>query len=548
MPDSLRNAREQGASNGIGHSLVVSLSRSGMAGDHPDNLRSRAQQRMSRINRRISGLPVPAISNFSKRIHGMTWQAYVSTATGYILLANLKPHPAFLTQIEIGLFILNMMVFFLTTSLLAVQLVLYPRQFKRVAFDPNKNSFIPTSVLVLLVQVFLLLSCGKNFLIYLGISPSATLIVGTVNYVSLCTRSFCYHPIAAGIADTFLLQALNTELRTLLQRCVHCPDHMVFLTKKSSVFGPFTDRLHDSRYAFTLFWLAEQGAVIHPCLGIFCSLFLHSAWAFPVFPLLLSGVVTFNVLRIVPLSDPMAVSIFVTGLLMFGAGAFMCLFYLAIFLLRIMTTGFLDGHQVGSQKSKWSLYCRRATRNSTFCYRAPLILFNMGKIASKLFPLHSLISPNAGEIVFVSSLSESPRIFLLIMGCIFVGIMLTGCSAVLFVMAAIPYWTRLHKHLNEILGCWATTFPTIGLILSLKFLGDTFDSKVFYAFQTTLTIMIFCVYLIVLCLTILAVWKGLILMSDDKAVYMDSMGFSDEKMDLMEKNGGGTAAASDHKH
>lgn len=101
------------------------------------------------------------------------------------------------------------------------------------------------------------------------------------------------------------------------------------------------------------------------------------------------------------------------------------------------------------------------------------------------FPLHSLISPNAGEIVFVSSLSESPRIFLLIswgrfvcwstlilkgwadlfcsfymrnkdahiiiiyncslVGCIFVGIMLTGCSAVLFVMAAIPYWTRLRK-------------------------------------------------------------------------------------------------------
>jgi len=92
----------------------------------------------------------------------MTWQAYpvgLGTATGYILLANLKPHPDFLTQIEIGLFILNMIVFFGTTSLLAVQLVLYPRQFKRVAFDPNKNSFIPTFVLVL-----------------------ATLIVGTVNY------------------------------------------------------------------------------------------------------------------------------------------------------------------------------------------------------------------------------------------------------------------------------------------------------------------------------------------------------------------------------
>jgi len=188
-----------------------------------------------------------------------------------------------------------------------------------------------------------------------------------------------------------------------------------------------------------------------------------------------------------------------------------------------MTTGFLDGHQA----------------NGAFIAAGPpgfsaLILFNMGKIASKLFPLHSLISPNAGEIVFA--------------GCIFVGIMLTGCSAVLFVMAVIPYWARLHKHLNEILGCWATTFPNIGLILSLKFLGDTFDSKVFYAFQTTLTIMVFCVYLIVLSLTILAVWKGLILMSDDKAVYMDSVGLSDEKMELMEKNEHGSAAASDHKH
>jgi len=385
----------------------------------------------------------------------MTWQAYpvgLGTATGYILLANLKPHPDFLTQIEIGLFILNMIVFFGTTSLLAVQLVLYPRQFKRVAFDPNKNSFIPTFVLVL-----------------------ATLIVGTVNYGP-----------KVGVTPEELIVIFWIYVAIAI--CV----------------------------AFTVLtiWFSSPR---NPTAS------MTPAWAFPVFPLLLSGVVTFNVLRIVPLSDPRAVSIFVTGLLMFGAGAFMCLFYLAIFLLRIMTTGFLDGHQA----------------NGAFIAAGPpgfsaLILFNMGKIASKLFPLHSLISPNAGEIVFA--------------GCIFVGIMLTGCSAVLFVMAVIPYWARLHKHLNEILGCWATTFPNIGLILSLKFLGDTFDSKVFYAFQTTLTIMVFCVYLIVLSLTILAVWKGLILMSDDKAVYMDSVGLSDEKMELMEKNEHGSAAASDHKH
>jgi hypothetical protein len=64
---------------------------------------------------------------------------------------------------------------------------------------------------------------------------------------------------------------------------------------------------------------------MHPRI-FFC--FLQLAWAFPVFPLLLTGVVTFNVLRIVPLTDPRAVSIFITGLFMFGAGAFMCIFYL----------------------------------------------------------------------------------------------------------------------------------------------------------------------------------------------------------------------------
>ncbi|KAA1111369.1 hypothetical protein PGTUg99_003007 [Puccinia graminis f. sp. tritici] len=188
----------------------------------------------------------------------------------------------------------------------------------------------------------------------------------------------------------------------------------------------------------------------------------------------------------------------------------------------------------------------------------------MGKIASKLFPIHSLISPNAGEIIFVSSINRRAVVDLTLIfrvhftyylgltnfekaGCVFVGTMLTGCSAVLFIMAAIPYWTRLHKHLNEILGCWATTFPNIGLILSLKFLGETFDSKVFIVFQTGLTIMVFSVYLIVLFLTILAIWKGLVLMSDDKSVYLDNIGLSDEKRDL-EKGGHGSAHEPAHKH
>ncbi|KAH9444209.1 hypothetical protein Pst134EB_026587 [Puccinia striiformis f. sp. tritici] len=140
-----------------------------MTADNPNSLGSRAHQRMSRINRRISVLPIPTVSNFSKRIHGMTWQAYpvgLGTATGYILLANLKTHPAFLTKIEILLFIMNIIIFSLTTGLMVVQAVLYPQQFKRVALDPNKNSFIPTCVLVF-----------------------ATIIVGIVNYGTPYLRS-----------------------------------------------------------------------------------------------------------------------------------------------------------------------------------------------------------------------------------------------------------------------------------------------------------------------------------------------------------------------
>ncbi|KNE94506.1 hypothetical protein PSTG_12152 [Puccinia striiformis f. sp. tritici PST-78] len=435
-----------------------------MTSDNPNSLGSRAHQRMSRINRRISVLPIPTVSNFSKRIHGMTWQAYpvgLGTATGYILLANLKTHPAFLTKIEILLFIMNIIIFSLTTGLMVVQAVLYPQQFKRVALDPNKNSFIPTCVLVLFVQL-------------------------TLNFVKAFWTLTLYPSVPAGVTVEELIIFF-----------------WIYVTFAISV-------------AITVLtiWFSSPR---NPTAA------MTPAWAFPVFPLLLTGVVTFNVLRIVPLTDPRAVSIFVTGFLMFGAGAFMCIFYLAIFLLRIMTTGFLDGHQA----------------NGAFIAAGPpgfsaLILFNMGKVASKLFPIHSLISPNAGEIFFVT-------------GCVMVGIMLTGCSALLFTMAAIPYWTRLHKHLNEILGCWATTFPNIGLILSLKFLGDTFDSKVFYTFQTILTVMVFVVYLIVLFLTILAIWKGLILMSDDKSVYMDNIGLSEEKTDI-EKGGHGSAHAPAHKH
>ncbi|KAI9629280.1 hypothetical protein KEM48_011129 [Puccinia striiformis f. sp. tritici PST-130] len=169
----------------------------------------------------------------------MTWQAYpvgLGTATGYILLANLKTHPAFLTKIEILLFIMNIIIFSLTTGLMC--------------YDNRGN-------------------CQLRILI---------------------------------------------NLRSYVKNFEH-----------------------------------------------------QQAWAFPVFPLLLTGVVTFNVLRIVPLTDPRAD------------------FWMAI-------RGFRFPNPFADITQRW-------------------------------------------RDLFVT-------------GCVMVGIMLTGCSALLFTMAAIPYWTRLRKCLQ----------------------------------------------------------------------------------------------------
>ncbi|KAI9625281.1 hypothetical protein KEM48_010970 [Puccinia striiformis f. sp. tritici PST-130] len=477
-----------------------------MTADNPNSLGSRAHQRMSRINRRISVLPIPTVSNFSKRIHGMTWQAYpvgLGTATGYILLANLKTHPAFLTKIEILLFIMNIIIFSLTTGLMVVQAVLYPQQFKRVALDPNKNSFIPTC-------------CYDN-------------------------RGNCQLPLWTNVFLGILINLRSYVKNFEHQQGVTVEELIIF-------FWIYVTFAISVAITVLTIWFSSPR---NPTAA------MTPAWAFPVFPLLLTGVVTFNVLRIVPLTDPRAVSIFVTGFLMFGAGAFMCIFYLAIFLLRIMTTGFLDGHQANGafiaagppgfsgesqhlihkfDHLKLNPFVHQPSYSSTWvksrqnCKTTSLgqsnLNFTSGNANQLLilvwqfpnpfaditqrwrdlfckFNLHvgsDFVADSSRVFVFDLILLTTQRIHLLLLlaGCVMVGIMLTGCSALLFTMAAIPYWTRLHKHLNEILGCWATTFPNIGLILSLKFLGDTFDSKVFYTFQTILTVMVFVVYLIVL--------------------------------------------------
>lgn len=402
---------------------------------------------------RISTMIVPKKSALSKMIHGIHWQAYplgMGTSSVYILLYNLKKHPAWLTKIEIILFILNCLIFISATSLLGVQAFLYPKQFKRVIMDPNRNSFIPTFAL--------------NF---------ATIIVGLINYAV---------PAGLTIEEVYVIFWVYVAMASVVAFAV-----------------------------MTIWFLRPRDP-----LGS-----MTPAWAFPVFPLMFTGVVAINVLRIVPLTDPRAVTVVVVGLLGFGGGAFMSIFYLSIFLLRLMNTGFMAGHQA----------------NGAFVAVGPpgfsaLVFFHMGKACRTILPANKLISELAGEVWFA--------------GCIFVGIMLTGTALLLFILAVIPYWSRLHKHLDEILGCWATTFPNVGLILSLKFLGETFNSPAFFAVQFVMTMIIIIAYVAVFILTGVAIYKGVIFSSNDKAIFADD--YDLENLKIIDRNSMDTDSHAKESH
>ncbi|KDN49698.1 hypothetical protein RSAG8_01763, partial [Rhizoctonia solani AG-8 WAC10335] len=151
------------------------------------------------------------------------------------------------------------------------------------------------------------------------------------------------------------------------------------------------------------------------------------AWAFLIFPMMLVGVVAFNVLKVIPVTDPRCIGVLLMGYVFQGLGFFMTFFYLAIYVLRIMTTGFMDGHQA----------------NGAFVACGPpgftaLALLNLGKQARIILPAYNLVSPQAGEIFFATS----------VMG----ALLLFGLAVFFFFFGILPYWFKVHKSLSEILG------------------------------------------------------------------------------------------------
>lgn len=370
----------------------------------------------------------PQYSALRRRIHGWTWQGFpVGMGTGAVcvLLSALDPHPAWVTKIEIAFYIFNMCLFLLNVSMLALQFILFRRQFLRLIFDPTKGIFVPLVVL-----------------------SFATIIIGTINYA-----------VPHGIIS---------------------PNGI-----------------------YILFWVYVAFALI-VCFPMLTIWFNKShevttftpAWAFLIFPIMLTGVIAFNVLKVMPVSDPRTIGVLLVGYLFQGIGLFMTLFYLAIYLLRIITTGFMSGHQA----------------NGAFVACGPpgftaLALIHLGREARRILPEYNLVSPLAGEIFFTSSVLSALLLF--------------GLAVFFFAFGVIPYWFKLHKHLHEILGCWALTFPNVGWINTIMALSQIFGVSGFKQWHLAMTTLICLAWIVLFSFTVLAFYKGEIFLSGNEEIYAD---------------------------
>jgi len=220
------------------------------------------------------------------------------------------------------------------------------------------------------------------------------------------------------------------------------------------------------------------------------------AWAFLIFPMMLVGVIASNVLRVLDPSQSRAVGVLFVGYFFQGVGFFMTMFYICIYILRIMTTGFMEGHQA----------------NGAFVACGPpgftaLALINLGSQARKILPLHNLVSPLAGEIWFSSS--------------VLMGLLLFGLAIFFFAFGLLPYWFKVHKQLSEILGCWALTFPNVGWISTLRVLGDTLQIPGFFVLHAIMAVLMCMVWTVLFGLTVVAFWKGKIFLAEEADVLRD---------------------------
>ncbi|KAG8942011.1 hypothetical protein FRC03_003735 [Tulasnella sp. 419] len=91
-----------------------------------------------------------------------------------------------------------------------------------------------------------------------------------------------------------------------------------------------------------------------------------------------------------------------------------------------------------------------------------------------------------------------------------------------FFFGILPYWFKVHKHLSEILGCWALTFPNVGWIGTLRALGDIFNINAFFDIHAILAAIMFITWVVLFGLTALAFFRGKIFFTKNNDIWSDS--------------------------
>ncbi|KIY71887.1 hypothetical protein CYLTODRAFT_418429 [Cylindrobasidium torrendii FP15055 ss-10] len=225
------------------------------------------------------------------------------------------------------------------------------------------------------------------------------------------------------------------------------------------------------------------------------------AYMFLIFPMMFVGVVAFNVLDVLDPSEPRAIGVLLTGYFFQGVGFFMTFFYLSIYILRIMTTGFLSGPQA----------------NGAFVACGPpgftaLALVNLAGHARVILPhARQNMGEEAGEIWYAVS--------------VLAALLLYSLAIFFFLFALLPYFFKLHKKLDGILGCWAVTFPNVGWIATTRDLGDVFDLQGFYTLHMIMSVLMLGTWIVLVVLTVKAIWLGKITKSSLQEVVRDRSGF-----------------------
>ncbi|KIY68463.1 hypothetical protein CYLTODRAFT_481698 [Cylindrobasidium torrendii FP15055 ss-10] len=394
-------------------------------------------------------------SALARRIHGWSWQAFpIGMGTGAVYVTM-----SGLKNHPSGLTTFETVFYILNI----------------IIFCLNTTTLLLQAIFYPRQSVRLLKDPVKGIFVPLIVLSFATIIIGTINYA-----------VPAGLAGPDFIYGM-----------FWCVIYMVF-----AIFTCFP---------MLMIWFNNPHDISK----------FTPAYAFLVRTTMLVGVVAFNVLKVMQPQDTRALGVLLTGYffqgICTGLGFFMTFFYLGIYILRIMTTGFLDGHQA----------------NGAFVACGPpgftaLALINLGDRARQILPFHGHITERAGEIWYAVS----------VMG----ALMLYGLAVFFFFFGVLPYWFKVHKHLNEILGCWALTFPNVGWISTTRALGDIFDLKGFYIVHLIMTIIMVTVWFGLFCLTALAFWRGLIFRSKPEEVIQDTYPLppGDEEK--------GVAAAPDHGH